>query len=279
VILNLGVLLENLDLPFRKALPVAAKLGVEGVQLDAAGELLPAQLGTTARRELRTLLKSYNLTLAAVNSPLRHGLDTFENQMPRLEQVRQSMLLASDLGCSRVVVPLPTIPDEPTGEAPKPVSFLTMNAAPPKSVTLRESLLELGRTGDRLGITVCVETGSDASASTVDYLKSFEVGSLRIAFDPANQLIHKRDPLTELFTSSSLLGHVFARDVRLASASAMSEEVSLGAGDIEWMGFIAGLAAHDYSGFVNVKRTTGQNRPADVASAVAFLRRFVFRAS
>jgi L-ribulose-5-phosphate 3-epimerase len=276
--MKLSLLLENLELPFRKALPVAAKLGVEGVQLDASGELLPGLLGQTARRELRTLLKSYNLELAAVNSPLRHGLETFENQMPRLEQVRQSMQLASELGCPRVVVPLPMIPPEPAEDAAKPVSFLSMNAAPPKSVTLRESLLELGRTGDRMGVTVCVETGADASAATVEYLKSFEVGSLRIAFDPANQLLHKRDPLAELFASSRLLGHVFARDVRLASASAMSDEVPVGAGDIEWMGFIAGLAAHDYSGFVNVKRTTGQNRPADVASGVAFLRRFVFRA-
>jgi sugar phosphate isomerase/epimerase len=277
--MKLSVLLENLELPFRKALPVAAKLGVEGVQLDAVGELLPSQLGQTARRELRTLLKSYNLELAAVNSPLRHGLDTFENQMPRLEQIRQSMALASELGCQRVVVPLPVIPEEPADDTPKTVSFLSMNAAPPKSVTLRESLLELGRTGDRMGVQVCMETGADAAARTLEYLKSFEVGSLRIAFDPANQLIHRRDPLAELFASATLLGHVFARDVRMASASAMSEEVVLGAGDIEWMGFIAGLAAHDYSGFVNIKRSAGANRPADVASGVAFLRRFVFRAS
>ena len=277
--MKLGVLLENLELPFRKALPVAAKLGVEGVQLDASGELLPSQLGQTARRELRTLLKSYNLELSAVNSPLRHGLDTFENQMPRLEQIRQSMALASELGCQRVVVPLPVIPAEPVADATETVSFLSMNAAPPKSVTLRESLLELGRTGDRMGVTVCVETGADATARTVEYLKSFEVGSLRIAFDPANQVTHRRDPLAELFASASLLGHVYARDVRMASASAMSEEVVLGAGDIEWMGFIAGLAAHDYPGYLSIKRSAGPNRPADVAIGVAFLRRFVFRAS
>ena len=146
-------------------------------------------------------------------------------------------------------------------------------------MTLRESLLELGRTGDRMGVQVCVETGADASPRTVEYLKTFEVGSLRIAFDPANQLTHRRDPLAELFASSSLLGHLFARDVRMASSSAMSEEVPVGAGDIEWMGLVAGLAAHDYSGFVCIKRSSGANRPAEVASSVAFLRRFVFRVS
>ena len=127
--MKLGVLLENLELSFRKALPVAAKLSVEGVQLDASGELLPSQLGQTARRELRTLLKGYNLELAAVNSPLRHGLDTFENQQPRLEQIRQSMALALELGCQRVVIPLPMIPDEPADDAPKAVSFLSMECS------------------------------------------------------------------------------------------------------------------------------------------------------
>ena len=97
----------------------------EGIQVDAAGDLAPDRLGETGRREFRNLLRSFNQELAALNVPLRRGLDSAENQQPRLDHLRKAMQLAFDLGARRVVVPCPKIPDDP---------------ATPRAQTLRESL-------------------------------------------------------------------------------------------------------------------------------------------
>src|SRR5437764_9624526 len=102
--LRLGVRLESMELPFRKALLEAQRLGVAGVQFDAVGDLSPAQLSQTGRRELRNILRGYNLELAAVGCPLRRGLDVAEDQQPRLERIRQAMTMSYDLGARIAVV-------------------------------------------------------------------------------------------------------------------------------------------------------------------------------
>lgn len=273
---KLGVVLESLGMPVRQALSEAAKLGVQGVQLDAIGDLSPEKLGDTGRREVRTLLRSFNLELAAVGCPLRRGLDTFEHQQPRIDHVKAAMQLAFDLGAKKVVVPMPAIPPEPTAEeAAAPKSFFTMNTAPPKSVTLRESLTALGQHGDRIGTLVCLEGGLDAGDKLRDYLNGYDHGSLSVTFDPANFLTNRHDPVGSLMALAGKVSHSHARDARTGTASAGPQEVAVGAGDIEWLGFTAALAAIEFRGFVCAERTEGPNRLADTRAAVSFLRRFL----
>src|SRR6516162_1063668 len=95
--LKIGIRLESLELPLRRALQEAERLGVAGVQVDAAGDLAPNALSQTGRREFRHLLRSHNLELTALGCPLRHGLDTPENQEQRIDYVRKVLSLSFDL--------------------------------------------------------------------------------------------------------------------------------------------------------------------------------------
>ena len=47
--LKIGIRLESLGLPLRRALREAQRLGVRGVQADAAGDLSPHALSQTGR--------------------------------------------------------------------------------------------------------------------------------------------------------------------------------------------------------------------------------------
>jgi len=78
--MTIGVRLESLGLPLRKALTEASRIGAAGVQVDAAGDLHPDQLSLTGRREFKNLLRVYNLSLTALACPLRHSLDAAEKQ-------------------------------------------------------------------------------------------------------------------------------------------------------------------------------------------------------
>jgi len=53
------------------------------------------------------------------------------------------------------------------------------------------------------------------------------------------------------------------------------KEVPVGAGDVEWMIYVATLESIDYRGYLTVDREDGDNKFADVAAGVKFLRRFV----
>lgn len=270
---RLGVVLESLGLPVRAGLQAAAKLGVQGVQVDAAGDLSPDKLGATGRREFRTLLRSFDLELAALNVPLRHGLDTFTHQQPRLDHIKAAMQLAYDLGTKKVVVPLPRLPkaNEPEKPADPATQFLVFKE-PSKAEVLRESLGALGKHGDRVGVFVCLEAGLDGAAEVNAYLDGFESGSLRVTFDPANFLTHGHDPLNSLMGLAKRVAHAHARDARTGMAAGGAKEVAVGAGEVEWMGLAAGLGAIDYGGFVCVERSGAE---AEVPASIAFLRRFV----
>ena len=194
---KLGIVLETVGRPPRQALPEAARLGVHGVQVDSAGDLVPDRLGDTGRREFRTLLKSFNLELSAVACPLRRGLDVAENQQPRIEYVRKVMQLAFDLGARKVIVPFPKLPTDP---------------AAPRALTLRESLLALAGFGDRVGTVLCLECGLDPGDKVRDYLAGYDTGSLAVNFDPANFLMNGFDPLASLSALSGRVAHTHARD-------------------------------------------------------------------
>ncbi|MGL1231795.1 hypothetical protein ACSTK2_23460, partial [Vibrio parahaemolyticus] len=64
------------------------------MQIDAAGELHPKHLTESGRREIRALLRGFNLEISALNCPLRKGLDVAEDLQPRLDYLRDAMQLA-----------------------------------------------------------------------------------------------------------------------------------------------------------------------------------------
>src|SRR5438132_2830708 len=116
--MKLGVTLESLDLPVRRGLFEAQRLGLTGVQVDAVGDLAPDRLSDTGRREFRHLLRSHGLELTALGCPLRHGLDTPTNLEPRIDRIRQVMSLSFDLGPRRVIVEPGRVPDDPADPRP-----------------------------------------------------------------------------------------------------------------------------------------------------------------
>jgi sugar phosphate isomerase/epimerase len=276
--LKIGLVLESLALPLKPALFEAAKLSVQGVQLDAVGLLAPENLGDTARRDFRTQLRSLNLELTALHCPLRKGLDSYEFQEQRIDHVTKAMQLAYDLGAKKLILPMPKIPDDaaPVPEAdegPKPHLFFS--GPPPKRATLRETLTELGHRSDRMGTWLGLDGGLDSGTALKAYLDSFGSGSLGANFDPANFLMNGFDPMASLMALGGAIKHVHARDAQRTSASAGPVEVAVGGGDLDWLTIVASLEAIEYRGFLSIERTAGEARLADVKASVTFLRRFV----
>src|SRR5262245_137265 len=70
--------------PIREQIREAARLGARGVVLDAVGDLAPNRLTETGRRELRHLLRSVELALAALHLPTRRPFDTIDQLDDRL---------------------------------------------------------------------------------------------------------------------------------------------------------------------------------------------------
>jgi sugar phosphate isomerase/epimerase len=258
--LKIGLRLESLGLPLRRALVEASRLGVAGVQVDAVGDLAPNVLSETGRREFRHRLRAHNLELTALGCPLRRGLDTAENQQPRIEHVQKVLSLSYDLGPRVVIVQAGSIAEDPEQ---------------PRMHLLGESLQALAAHGDRSGTVLALETGLEAGSALAAFLNRFDTSALGVSFDPANLLLHGFDPYDSIQALGRRIVHARAKDARQASASRASQEVPLGHGDIDWLKLLGTLEEVEYRGWMVVERETGDNRLAEVAAGVAFLRRLV----
>jgi L-ribulose-5-phosphate 3-epimerase len=259
--IKIGVRLESFGLALRRALQEAERLGVGGVQVDAASDLSPDNLSQTGRREFLHLLRSHNLELTAIGCPLRRGLDTPENQEGRIEHVRKVMSLSFDLG--------PRITIVQAGRAP------AEDDASPRAALLTESLTVLGYHGDRTGTVLALETGLESGAALRKYLDRFDTGGLGVNLDPANLLMRDLDPYESTRALQGKVVHCHAKDARKAGTSRAAQEVSLGAGDIDWMQFLSVLEEIEYRGWLVAERETGGGGPQEMAAAVGFLRRFI----
>jgi len=258
--MKIGVVLESMGLPLRQGLPLAAKLAVGGVQFNAIGDFSPERLGDTARREMKNLLKTFDQQITALNCPLRHALDEALNQQPRIEYVRNVMTLSFEFGARIVIAPFPKLPGE---------------NEPERARLLREALTDLGRHGDRVGSVLALEIGFDPPEAVRDYLATFDVGSLKVNYDPANMLANGFDPVKGLVPLHGLIAHTHARDARKVSVSRGVQEVSLGAGDVDWLSYVATLVSIEYRGWLTIERERTDDSVKEMERAVGFLKRMV----
>lgn len=258
--IKIGISGRSLGLGLRAALEEARRLGVAGIELEAAGDLLPERLSQTGRRELRHMLRSHSLELSALNCPLRHGFDTPENLQPRIEHVQRVLALAYDLGARVVIVQAGRIPEK---------------LDDPRAAHLDESLRALGQHGDRVGTTLALETGLESAETLRGFLGRFDTGSLGVNYDPANLLMNGFDPLAGARVLAERIVYAHAKDARAAAASRSAQEVPLGHGDIDWMELLGIFEEVNYHGWLTVERETGSSRREDIAGGVGFLRRFI----
>ncbi len=261
--LKLGVKLESLGRPPRQGFALASELGdvgAQGVQVDAVGDLSPDALSQTGRKDVRHLLKSLNLELAALGCPLRHGFDVAQGLEARIGHVKKALQLAYDLG-PRLVVAYP--------------GPLRLHEGRPADQQVAVSLADLGRHGDRIGATLALETGPELPAEVKQFLASITTGGLALSLDPASRLLHGQDPGDAARIWSDRLVHVHARDARQGRPDRGAEEVPLGHGDVEWISFLGALEEVGYRGWLTIKRGPSADPLGDVRAGLAFLRRLV----
>lgn len=212
-------------------------------------------------------MRSHDLTISAIVCPLRRGVDVAENLEPRLAQIRETMALAFDLGPRLVIIPIGKLPVSP--RPPGEESGVRESDDPAANV-LREALLDLGKHGDRTGVTIALDSGVDGPESLVAYLDRFDVGSLGLNYNPASLVIAGHNPHDAVKTMNKKLIHAHAQDARRISPNRMGT-VPLGHGDLDWLQLLANFEEIEYRGPLTV---LGDGR-AEIAAGVAFLRRFV----
>ena len=253
--LKLGIQLESLKLPFRRALQIASQLGARGVEINARSELKPAELTRTGIRHIRKLLADQNLAVCSVHFPTRRGFSELEDLEKRIESTKAAMSMAYELGCNVVVNRIGAIPPSDPPEA---------------WTTLLQALAELSRHGQRVGAWFAARTGTDSGSRMAEVIAALPPGMIGIDFDPGSLVIHGHSAEDAM---RSLAKHVLTLrafdGVRDSAGRAM--HVQLGRGSVDFPPLLSLLEEKHFAGYIIVERNVERDAVASCQQTVDYL--------
>ena len=255
--LNLGIQLRSLRLPFKKALHTAAELGAGGVEIDARRELRPSEISHSGIRHLRKMLDDLNLPVVAIGFRTQRGYNVEADLDRRVEATKAAMQMAYDLGAPVVVNHVGRVPAEPEG---------------PEWHLLVDALCDLGRYGERVGVTLAARTGSENGAELRRLLDALPPATPAVDIDPGNLAANGHSAVDAVDILGPAILHVHARDGTHDLALGRGVEVPLGRGSVDWTALLGALEEHDYRGYFTIERETADDPISEVAQAVQYLR-------
>ncbi len=256
---KISVATYEFDQDIRSALHTAMKIGAQGVQFDLRSQLRPADYGSTARRQLQNYLGERNLQPASAHFSLRSSLFENERLEQRLEAVRNAILFASQMKLRTLTMRLGRLPDLESEEA-KQVIFPIMR--------------DLVTHANHFGVTICVIPAGDSAETLLSFLNQIKTGPIAIDADLGSWVLSGRSPGKQLRELNQVIEHIDIRDA-VRDVDGVGEEVPVGRGEIDW-DEIAGLIEEmGYSGWLNVRRSTGNDKIGDSMRAIQYLRNLI----
>jgi len=255
--LNLGIQLSSLRLPFRQAVPLAARLGAKGVEIDARRDLLPAETQGTALRQVRKLLDDYNLTVCAVSYPTRRGYNVADDLDRRVAGTKAALKMAYDLGCGIVINHVGKIPSQADTSDWK---------------LLVDALTDIATYGQHVGGLLAADTGSDDPADMQRLLSALPPQGMLVNFNPGQLLINGFSADAALSALGTSVVHVHAQDGVRDLARGRGLNVELGRGAVDFPSLLGNLVEYGYRGYFTVLTERADEPAAELGRAIQYLK-------
>ena len=254
--LQIGIFADNLKLPLRDGIRMAAEMGASSFQMyTTSGEVLPENMSPAAR-EFRRFYEGLGLRLSAICADFGHGFVDPEHNKALLPRLHAQVDLALDLGTSIITTHVGTVPAE-------------HNAA---WDTLRKALNDIGAYAEHKGVVLATETGPEPGPVLAGLLAALDNHGVRVNFDPANLTYMGFDLDQALDALLPYVVHTHAKDALRGPGS--YRERPLGQGDVPWAHYIARLKAAGYKGAFTIEREAGDDPIGDTRLGIEFLKQF-----
>lgn len=255
--LKLGVELASFRLSIREALPAAAEIGADAVEIDARGEITP-QISRTGIRQLRKMLDDLRLGVSAISFRTRGGYATMEGLDQRVTATKAAMELAFQLGAPVVVNHLGPIPSDTNSDSWR---------------LLIEVLQDLGNHGHRAGALLALEAGAEAGPELATVLGALPDGALAVDLNPGKLLEGGFSPEETVAALGRWILHVHASDAVPESSRGGPQLVAPGRGAVDYPALFGALDEVGYRGYFTVQAPNSMNPRYELAQALDFLRR------
>jgi sugar phosphate isomerase/epimerase len=254
---KIGIQTRSLRQPLKQALHTAARLGAEGVEIDARSELPPGEMSRTGMRELLKLLSDLNLRVSAVAFPTRRGYDVPDDLERRVFATQAAMRFAVDLGTDVVINRIGHIPD---------------GADDPRFVRLVEALTALGIYGERVGARLAAQTANESPQQLARLIAAVPEHTVGVDLHPGELILAGHSPQEAVDALGKHVLHVHASDAVRDFGSGRGRNVELGRGSADLPELLGRLTEFGYRGWVTVESRDAADPASEMENAVAFLR-------
>ena len=277
---SIGVLLDSFRTDWKKAMELAAKTGVTGIQVYATrGEFSPECMTDEKCREFLEAAKSNGLTISALCGDLGQGFSHAEKNPKLIEQSLRILDLAKRLGTDVVTTHIGVVPSDSSCE---------------KYKIMQEACGKLAAYADQLDAHFAIETGPETAATLKGFLDGLHSTGVAVNLDPANfVMVTGDDPVQAVYTLKNYIVHTHAKDgVKLMDGDPLViygetvdtniedtireakyfEELPLGEGNVDFPAYLKALDEIGYRGFLTIEREAGDDPVADNQKAADYLR-------
>jgi sugar phosphate isomerase/epimerase len=147
--------------------------------------------------------------------------------------------------------------------------FLPHDEKDPNFAKLLRRLAETADVFKAANISLGLETGQETAPVLAQLLQKLKRPNVGVNFDPANMILYdKGDPIAALRTLGPSIRQVHIKDARRTKVpGTWGEEVTVGAGEVDWQAFFATLLELNYTGDFVIEREAGKQRVADIRTA------------
>jgi sugar phosphate isomerase/epimerase len=255
--LKIGIQTRSLRQPLRRAIETAARLGADGVEIDARTELPPGELSQTGIREFRKLLSDRQLEVAAVSFITRRSYDNRDELERRVVATQNAMRFAQSLGASVLINRVGRIADD---------------AGDLRFAALVEVLSGLGAYGDRVGARLAAQTGENSGPDLARLMSALPDRTVGIDLHPSGLIHHGHDPAEAVAALGDRILHIHACDAVRDLSRGSVIDVELGRGAADMPAILGQLEEFGYRGWVTIECPNAPDPIGQAADAVAFLR-------
>jgi sugar phosphate isomerase/epimerase len=254
---KIGIQTRSLRQPLRQALRTAARLGADGVEIDARRELPPAELSQTGLRELHKLLGDLNLRVSAVAFPTRRGYDDPNELERRVFATQAAMRFAVDLRSDVVINRVGRVPDSDDDG---------------RFGRLIEALTAIGAHGERIGARFAAQTADASPQDLARLIAALPEHAIGVDLHPGELILAGHSPQEAVELLGRHVLHVHGSDAVRELGAGRAKPVEIGRGTAELPELLGRLTEFDYHGWVTIESRDSADAIAEIENAVAFLR-------
>ncbi len=277
--MKIGALSSSLRKPLPVTLATYAEMGLKGIQLLAAPEILIADDKLLA--EYKAMCDSYGLVISAVCGDVCRTHFSVEGEWQDRVRVHNHVVdLAAKLDSHIITTHIGVVPEDRND---------------PVYEAMAKSLKAAADYSASRGAVLAVETGPEKAETLLQILDDVDSKGIGVNLDPANlRMVACVDAAHAVKVLGKYIVHTHAKDgINLVPGSAAAtygivevdgskrkfteersqyKEVPLGDGQVEWASYLAALKEVGFDGFLTIERECGDDPEGDIRKAYNFLK-------